>query len=245
MCIGPMARQVEDLFPVLSIIAGPDGIDPYAVPAPLGDPGAVEVAKLSVGYYHDDGLVRVSDETAAAVERAADLLARAGARVSAAKPPEVRDATQIFLSLAGADGGRRTLRDLAGCNGRHHEQFRDLLASFGASMSLTDFFDLQGRAFEFRRRYRAFIADYDVVICPVTTGPAPPHMQPPWGIAAVDYHRYEAFNYTHCMSLAGVPAAVVPAGSQDGLPIGVQVVSGPYQEHVALAAALAVESASR
>jgi Asp-tRNA(Asn)/Glu-tRNA(Gln) amidotransferase A subunit family amidase len=70
-------------------------------------------------------------------------------------------------------------------------------------------------------------------------------MQPPWGIAPVDYHRYEAFNYTHCLSLAGVPAAVVPAGSQHGLPIGVQVVSRPYQEHVALAAALALESASR
>jgi Asp-tRNA(Asn)/Glu-tRNA(Gln) amidotransferase A subunit family amidase len=57
--------------------------------------------------------------------------------------------------------------------------------------------------------------------------------------------RYEAFNYTHCLSLAGLPVVVVPAGSQDGLPLGVQVVAQPYQEHVALAAALSLENAFR
>ncbi len=38
-CVGPLARYVEDIALVLPVISGPDGVDPYAVPAPLGDPG--------------------------------------------------------------------------------------------------------------------------------------------------------------------------------------------------------------
>ena len=43
--IGPMARRVEDLRLVLPIIAGPDGIDPFIHPVPLGDPDAVNTIR--------------------------------------------------------------------------------------------------------------------------------------------------------------------------------------------------------
>src|SRR5215212_10759269 len=46
--LGPLARRVEDLSLVLPIIAGPDGIDPHVVPAPLGDPAGVNVGGLRV-----------------------------------------------------------------------------------------------------------------------------------------------------------------------------------------------------
>ena len=53
---------------------------------------------------------------------------------------------------------------------------------------------------------------------------------------------YNAFNYTHALALGGGPVVVVPAGEQDGLPLGVQIAAQPYKEDVALAAAAAVES---
>jgi Asp-tRNA(Asn)/Glu-tRNA(Gln) amidotransferase A subunit family amidase len=243
MCIGPMARYVEDLALLLRIISGPDWIDPYAVPAPLGDISDVDLSKLRIGFYDFDGVARVSPQTSEAVARAAGAIADAGAAVRSIEPPDVQEATEIFFSMAGADGGARTWRDLEGANGRHHEQFQTLLDGFGDPLSLADFFDLQGRFFAFRARLRSFLNDLDAIICPVTTGPAPMHMEPPWGIQKDDYFLYQGFNYTHAFSVGGLPVAVAPAGKQDGLPLGVQIAARPYEEHLALATAAQLECA--
>jgi amidase len=44
-------------------------------------------------------------------------------------------------------------------------------------------------------------------------------------------------------SIAGTPVAVVPAGTERGMPIGVHIAANPFADHVALAAAAAVEAA--
>jgi amidase len=51
------------------------------------------------------------------------------------------------------------------------------------------------------------------------------------------------WRYTTPHSLTGWPCVVVRAGMSAGLPIGVQLVSGPWQDHLAIAAAATVESA--
>jgi Asp-tRNA(Asn)/Glu-tRNA(Gln) amidotransferase A subunit family amidase len=78
-----------------------------------------------------------------------------------------------------------------------------------------------------------------VVIAPAAGGPAPLHGCTPGLDTPIE--SYEAFNYTHAYSLAGLPVAVVRAGAERGLPIGVQVVAGAFREDVALAAAAAIE----
>jgi Asp-tRNA(Asn)/Glu-tRNA(Gln) amidotransferase A subunit family amidase len=44
-------------------------------------------------------------------------------------------------------------------------------------------------------------------------------------------------------SVAGVPVSVVPAGTQQGMPIDVHIAASPFDDHVALGAAAAVEAA--
>ncbi len=75
---GPLARSVADLFLGLSIMEGPDLRDPYAVPAPLGDPGEVDLGALRVATYLDDGIAAPTDEVAAVVTAAAGALAESG-----------------------------------------------------------------------------------------------------------------------------------------------------------------------
>lgn len=241
MCIGPMGRYIEDLALLLPIMSGPDWIDPYANPAPLGRPEQVDVRSLKVAYYLEDDIAKISAETEQAVLNAVQALEKSGAAVSKVTPADFKDATKLFFSMAGADGGSRTWRDLEGSRGRHHSQFQDLLDGFGKSQDLDTFFDTQGRFFAFRSRVRQFISNYDVIICPVTTGPAPKHMQAPHGIAQEDYLHYAAFNFLHTYAVAGVPSTVVPAGEQDGMPLGVQVLAQAYEEHVSLAAAAVIE----
>jgi Asp-tRNA(Asn)/Glu-tRNA(Gln) amidotransferase A subunit family amidase len=45
-------------------------------------------------------------------------------------------------------------------------------------------------------------------------------------------------------SLTGAPAVVVPVATAGGLPVAVQVAGGPWQDHVALAAARCVEASA-
>jgi amidase len=84
----------------------------------------------------------------------------------------------------------------------------------------------------FRTVMLGFMADVDAILCPVDHQPAIPH-------GTDDPHQ---FSYTLPWSLTGYPCVVVRAGtSPEGLPIGVQVVAGPWREDVAIAVALEVE----
>lgn len=79
-----------------------------------------------------------------------------------------------------------------------------------------------------------WLADWDAILCPVYPTAAHRHGEAiPGGVS-----------YTTPYSLTGWPCAVVRCGtSPDGLPIDVQIVAGPWRDHVALAVAGALESA--
>jgi amidase len=83
----------------------------------------------------------------------------------------------------------------------------------------------------FRRRLLVATAGIDVVLTPAADGPAPP-----WRESVPEDYRWLL-----PWSLTGAPAVIVPVGSPGGLPVAVQVVGRPWQDHVALAAARRVE----
>ena len=94
--------------------------------------------------------------------------------------------------------------------------------------------DIERHRFEWERFSRSmlqFMASYDIVLSPVSARPAPLHG---------DFGRDE-YLYTVPYSLTGQPVAVVPFGIEDGLPLGVQVAARSWREHIALAAAVALE----
>jgi Asp-tRNA(Asn)/Glu-tRNA(Gln) amidotransferase A subunit family amidase len=97
--------------------------------------------------------------------------------------------------------------------------------------------------FSVRAAVRALACSVDVLLCPVVAGPAPRHGEPPGGFPVERYGEFRAFDYVHLVAIGGLPAASVPAGREDGLPIGVQVAAAPYREDLVLAAAAALEAA--
>jgi Asp-tRNA(Asn)/Glu-tRNA(Gln) amidotransferase A subunit family amidase len=109
------------------------------------------------------------------------------------------------------------------------------------ALSAEGFFALVRRWTELRSSLRRFVSRYDVVLCPVAAGPAPRHGRRPSDDGELgDYAEY---GYSFAYAIAGVPVVVVPAGTERGLPVGVQVVGRAYCDHVALAAAAALERA--
>jgi amidase len=239
-----MARFSEDIGLVLPLISGPDWQDPYAVPVPLGDPAAVSLNGLRVGVFADDPRLSVTCGTLAALSRAARALSEAGAAVREVSAPWEEDPTELFFACVAADGGAEVRGDLAAAQGRHHPLMAGLLDAVGARNPLAvEWFAVQARVFALRAAVRALAREVDVLLCPVAAGPAPHHGMPPGGLPPESYGEFRGFDYVHLIALGGLPAASVPAGREDGLPIGVQVAAAPYREDLVLAAAAALEAA--
>jgi Asp-tRNA(Asn)/Glu-tRNA(Gln) amidotransferase A subunit family amidase len=239
-CVGPIARRVEDVALALPIISGPDWIDPYAVPAPLGDPASIPVDRLRVGWFADDPRLVVSSATHDALAAAVAALSGAGARVTEVRAPWEEDPTALFFDCVAADGGSQ-LRDDLGAADRHVSQFQELIDAVArVERSAAGWFGVQRRVFALRARVRELAASVDVLLCPVVAGTAPRHGESP-GPPIPEAEPYRAFDYVHLIALGGLPAASVPAGGEDGLPIGVQVAAGPFREDVVLAAAAVIE----
>ena len=105
---------------------------------------------------------------------------------------------------------------------------------YGLSRSSSDLGAALVRLDTFRVSLLSFLDCYDLVICPVFSVPAVPH-------GTIERHSL-AVSHTAVHNLTGWPAVVVRAGtSPEGLPIGVQVVAGPWREDLALAAARHIE----
>jgi amidase len=155
------------------------------------------------------------------------------------RPPGVSEATDLFFALMAADGGAQARADTEAVD-RHVPQFARLLETIRPlALDASALLVLFRRLYAFRASVRAFVGAYDAVLCPVTTGPAPPHGCAPGRETPLE--SYLSFNYTHTYSLAGLPVVVVRVGEERGLPLGVQVVAPAFRDDVALAVAAALE----
>ncbi len=231
--IGPMARFVDDLSLLLSLIAGPDWIDPGILSMPLGNPGAVDLKKLRVAFHTDNNILSPSAETAKVVREAATILDDKGVIVKEILPNGIEQSFEIMMELLSADGGASIRRLLIEAGTKEHT-----LPWLGLAQPIdaVRFDALIMKWYRFSSTMLSFFKDYDVILCPVNAFPARAH-----GTAV---EALEAFSYTMTYNMTGWPAAVVRGGgSPGGLPIGVQIVAQPCREDVALAVAGVLEKA--
>ena len=145
-------------------------------------------------------------------------------------PPTVETVAAVHWAARTLAGDRvRRVRLPGDGHALTHEVWR----SYGDGVTSTQFHDVLRRWDAYRGEMARFMADLDVIICPVYPRPAPPH-------GGTDG---DAVSYTTPYSLTGAPCVVLPCGaSPEGLPIGVQIVARPWHDHVALAAALYLQS---
>jgi fatty acid amide hydrolase len=100
--VGALARNVEDVALGIEIING--GAQPEVPGQPLADWRGVDLSKLRVAYYTDDGTFAPAPAVVRAVREAADMMRAAGAQVSAWTPPDVQRALELVYGLYFADG---------------------------------------------------------------------------------------------------------------------------------------------
>ncbi len=101
--VGPMARDVGDLALAMQLI-GARAHPHMPNPQPMGDPHQVDLARLRVGFYTDDGIMTPSPAVVRAVREAAAIVESAGAQVVAWQPPDLRRALALYVRLLTANG---------------------------------------------------------------------------------------------------------------------------------------------
>jgi len=242
--VGPMARTVGDVKALFEVMQGPDDGDACAAPLPLRWPSDVEIKKLRVGYFEDDGRTPVTPEIRAAVRSAAKALQGAGFQVEPFRPEGLEEARGLWKKFFVTAGGM-LIRPMF--RGREHE-LSPLLKQFlewsAAEPPLTGQGLLDawiGRDL-WRARFLEQMRHYPILLCPAAAIPAFRHGERSWTVEGKTVEYLDAWSYTEWFNLLGNPAAVVPVShSAEGLPIGMQIVGRPWEEEQVLAVAAALE----
>jgi fatty acid amide hydrolase len=110
--IGVLARNVDDVALGLEVVNGGRNPDTEP-PMPLGERQAVDVSKLRIGFYTDDGILDSSPSVRRAVRQAAKDLSSAGAQVVEWTPPGFPEAFHLLYGIFSA-GGAAPLKETVG-----------------------------------------------------------------------------------------------------------------------------------
>ncbi len=115
MC-GPLARSVADidLFFRAFDPAALNALDAKVPPLAWKGISDIDVSKLRVGYYAEDGVIPVSRSIARGVERARGAAASAGCVTVAFTPPNVPGLVRTYLDAVSSDGGQTLVAALEG-----------------------------------------------------------------------------------------------------------------------------------
>ena len=234
---GPMARRVEDLFPILEVISGPDWIDPYVVPMPLISPSTVDVSSLKIAFHTDNDLMTPIAEIQENVAMVARYLEKLGCSVAESKPSALSMLDEMDNKYSTGDGREWVKRLLERAGTKKFSPFMEGRLAEANPISTSEFTEILETVDVYRSKMTSFFQDYDVIVCPSSAKAA---LGPGEFLAAENKFVY---SYTSAYNVTGWPAGVVRSGQTlDGLPISVQVIAKPWHEHIAIAVMEQVES---
>ncbi|XP_069923463.1 fatty-acid amide hydrolase 2 isoform X3 [Oryctolagus cuniculus] len=249
-CTGPMCRYAEDLTPMLRVMAGP-GIKKLKLDA------KVYVKDLKFYWMEHDGgsflISKVDQDLIQAQKKVvAHLEGVLGALVQHVKLKQMKYSFQLWITMMSAKGhdGEEPVKfvDLLGDHGKPINPLWELIKwCLGLSrytipsIGLALFEEKLKYENEKYKKFKAveeslhkelveMLGDDGVFLYPSHPTVAPKHHVP--------LTRPFNFAYTGVFNALGLPVTQCPLGlNAKGLPLGIQVVAGPFNDHLTLAVA--------
>ncbi len=242
---GVMARSVDELVMHLDVVSAQTDADPLSRGLELSQPLDLPDRPLRVAWSRDFGGLPVESEVLAVLDALPPVLEELGWEVVETQP-DFSGAHEAFLALRGwlnATGMASRLGDrmtqLKQTIQDEAEAGRGVTAQQVAD-GLDTYRTLWGRA-------ATFFSEFDLLLGPVSqVAPFPIETEYPTMVAGQTMETYiEWMKSAYYITMMGAPALSLPAGfTADGLPTGVQMVGGPWQDVTVLRAAKALEEAT-
>lgn len=264
--IGPMTKNVTDCAAVLETIASYDKKDSTSMKREEYDFTSAlvrDVKGLRIGLpkdYFGDGL---DSEVKAAIFKAAETFKRMGAIVEEFDLGLVQYAIPAYYIIASAEASSNLERFDGVKYGYRTKEYGDLhsmykktrsegfgsevkrrimLGSFVLSSGYYDAYYLKALKTKalIKQEFDKAFEKYDIILAP-----AAPTTAPLLGSSLQDpIKMYLSDIYTISANLAGIPGLSIPCGKDNkGLPIGMQLIGGCFQEKTLLRAGFAYEKA--
>ncbi|MDB5401101.1 MAG: amidase, partial [Rhodopila sp.] len=240
--LGPLARNTGDLAASYDAMQGYDAADPVCVDRPaepvteLLDTGIDGLRIASAGGYFRAG---ASPEALAAL----DAVAAALGASETVTIPEAQRARAAAYIISTTEGAALHLERLRTRPDDFDADVRDRLIA-GALVPAAAVVQAQ----KFRRWYRTemlkLFQHVDAILAPATPCVAPLIGQKTFVLNGQEMPlRPNIGVYTQPISFIGLPVVAVPVPTAAGLPIGVQIITAPWREDLALRIARALEAA--
>jgi aspartyl-tRNA(Asn)/glutamyl-tRNA(Gln) amidotransferase subunit A len=242
--MGPMTRTVADSALMLEVMAGPHPLDYTTLEAGPAN----YLARLHEGikgkriaYSPDLGLARVDPDVAALVKAAVARFSELGAIVEEVKTPWAAEGPELIRFFWSA----------------HMTRLQPHLAKWESQMdpglvacikdsqnvTVTQYQAMRERKMVYVANIQRFFQNWDFLLTPsvsVAAFPAEKLMPDHWPTHPWDWVMWAEFSYPFNMSWN--PAASVPCGfTEDGLPVGLQIVGKRFDDLGVLQASAAFE----
>ncbi|MDI6867209.1 Asp-tRNA(Asn)/Glu-tRNA(Gln) amidotransferase subunit GatA [Methanoculleus sp.] len=258
--IGPMARNVEEISRLLSVIARYDPRDSTMIDRPYKHQPSVDIEGLRIGVpeeYFGEG---VDARVAETVRDAISVLEEMGARTVQVSIPGMRYALAAYYVICTGEASSNLARfdglrygPAVDTRKPWHEAYREIRQEkFGAEVRRRIMLGTFALSAGYAGRYyaKAQIArrnikeDFERAFrsADIIAGPTMPTVAFRLGEKTDPLSLYLSDILTVPANLAGIPAISVPcAGSVDGLPVGLQLMGRRFEDERVIDAAYAYE----
>ena len=243
--LGPIAASATDAALAWAVMAGPDAKDPMSLhqPAPgLHGWDNLDLSDLTLGVFWP-WFRHANKNVVATCEATLTKLKQMGAKVREVVIPDLeagRIAHTVTITSEMAEEHNRYYE-------KHHRDYSfEVRISLGLArqFSARDYVQAQRIRTRMIAHFRAALQHVDAIITPSTGLTAPLIPQDALQNGESDLSTLtEIMRFATFANLTGLPAISFPAGyDHDGMPVGLQAISRPWQEPLLLRLALAAES---
>jgi amidase len=225
---GPMARSVDDLALLLSVMAGPDARDALSLPEPgtaFREVPQGSFADVRIAWSERLGRYPVEPAVTAVCNAARGVFTTLGCDVVDGEP-DFDGVDELFQTLRAAGYAAALAGDLA----RGRTELKDTVVwniERGLELTPADLERASAAKAALDARVAAFFAVHEFLVLPtVQVLPFPVEIEWVRAIEGVPMRTYVDWMATcYAISCTGLPAISVPCGfSAEGLPVGLQLV---------------------